>query len=118
MALFIFRMMNTSLLLRTLSTIGLGVSKLGASSNEDIKRIVDMAIEHGVNVIDTIVSDDRTVVPIIQAIQGKRDKVLLQMHLCIQYPRHTYSVTRSLETVKKAFQEELRNGEPTMPTSD
>lgn len=91
-----------------ISTIGLGVSKLGASSNEDIKRIVDMAIEHGVNVIDTIVSDDRTVVPIIQAIQGKRDKVLLQMHLCIQYPRHTYSVTRSLETVKKAFQEELR----------
>lgn len=36
------------------------------------------------------------------------DKVLLQMHLCIQYSRHTYSVTRSLETVKKAFQEELR----------
>ena len=39
---------------------------MGASSNEDIKRIVDMAIEHGVNVIDTIVSDDRTVVPIIR----------------------------------------------------
>lgn len=91
-----------------ISKIGLGVSKLGASSNDDIRRIVDMAIDRGVNVIDTIVSDDRTVEPIVRAIQGRRDKVLLQMHLCIQYPRHTYSVTRSLDTVKKAFQEELR----------
>lgn len=90
-----------------ISTIGLGVSKLGASSNEDIRRIADMAIDRGVNIIDTIVSDDRSVVPIVQAIKGKRDKVLLQMHLCIRYPHHTYSVTRSLETVKTAFQEEL-----------
>lgn len=91
-----------------ISSIGVGASNLGMSSDKDIERIIDIALDRGVNFIDTIVSDDRSVAPVAKAIQGKRDKVLLQMHIGAHYPRHIYSITRNPETAKKAFQEELR----------
>lgn len=91
-----------------ISSIGVGVSNLALSGDKDIERMIDIALERGVNFIDTIVSDERSIFPVARAIQGKREQVLLQMHLGAHYPRHVYAMTRNLETVKKGFQEELR----------
>lgn len=91
-----------------ISSIGVGASNLGMSPDKDIERIIDMALENGVNFVDTIVSDDRSVTPVTRALAGRRDKTMLQMHIGAHYPQHVYTITRNLDTVKKGFQEELR----------
>lgn len=91
-----------------ISTIGIGAGSLRESEPEEIKEIIRYGMDHGINLIDTVMSDTRAAEPIAQALKGQRDDMILQMHLGAVYPGGIYSRTRSLPKLRRGFEQELR----------
>lgn len=90
------------------STIGIGSSALYESSGDEIRRLFDYAAERGVNLVDTVMSDFESAAYMGQAMKGKRDKFVTQMHIGATYPNGTYTRTRDLAEVKKGFELQLK----------
>lgn len=91
-----------------ISTIGFGVGNLEYVSDNEIERIFSVGIERGMNFLDTCMSTDTAAYPIAKVIKGKREKLLLQNHFCISYPKGGYERVRDLNGVKDAFTKELK----------
>lgn len=90
------------------STIGIGAGSLRESGPEEIKEIIGFGMDHGINLIDTVMPDTRAAEPIAQALQGRRDEMIMQIHLGAVYPGGTYSRTRSLSKLRRGFENELK----------
>ena len=90
------------------STIGIGSGPLGASSGDEIRRLFDYAADRGINLVDTVMSDFGPAAYMGQAMKGKREKFVTQMHIGATYPNGTYTRTRDLAEVKKGFELQLR----------
>lgn len=91
-----------------ISTIGIGAGSLHESRPQEIKDIISYGMEHGINLIDTVMYDSSAVEPIEQALKGQRDEMIMQMHLGAVYPKGTYSRTRVLSKLKRGFEQELK----------
>lgn len=92
----------------SVSTLGLGSDELHETSSCEIERIINVALDNGINFMDTVMSNDSAALPIANALRGRRERMIMQFHLCATYPRHAYSRTQKLDKVKKGFTEELR----------
>lgn len=92
----------------SVSTVGLGSGELREASATEIEQIVNVALDNGVNFMDTVMSNDSAVEPVASALRGRRERMIMQIHLCATYPKHVYSRTRNLDKVKKGFTAELR----------
>lgn len=90
------------------STIGIGGGYLRESSAEEIEKIISVAMERGVTLIDTVMNDDAAIDPIARALRGKREKMLTQMHFGISYPGGVYARTRNSKNVQRAFEGQLK----------
>lgn len=90
------------------STIGIGAGSLHEATPQDIKDIISYGMEHGINLMDTVMYDSRAAEPIAQALKGQRDEMIMQMHLGAVYPKGTYSRTRVLSKLQKGFTQELK----------
>ncbi|WAI01555.1 aldo/keto reductase [Methanogenium organophilum] len=90
------------------STIGIGAGSLRESGPEEIRKIINSGMEHGINLIDTVMSDTSAAEPIAQALKGRRDEMIMQIHLGAVYPHETYSRTRSLSELQRGFEGELK----------
>jgi Predicted oxidoreductases of the aldo/keto reductase family len=90
------------------STIGIGAGSLYKASPQEIKEIISDSIDQGVNLMDTVMYDSSAAEPIAQALRGRRDKMIMQMHLGAVYPRVRYSRTRVFSKLQKGFEQELK----------
>lgn len=100
-----FAMPRTS---EKISTIGLGSSNLHESSPAQIENIVAYALDNGINITDTIMSNFSPAEAIGRALKGRRDKMLTQMHIGAIYPNQVCTRTRDLSQTRQGFEQQLK----------
>lgn len=91
-----------------ISTIGIGASALHESSEAQIEKMIAYASEQGINLIDTVMSNFGPAEAMGRALKGRRDKIMMQMHIGVTYPRQTYTRTRDLKQVQQGFEQQLK----------
>lgn len=99
---------------RTLGRTGLRVSEIGLGgewfnglSQEESTAIVDTAIENGINYIDVFMPQAPTRDHLGAALKDRRDKFMIQGHLCTIYEEGQYTRTRDIEKTKHSFRDLL-----------
>lgn len=102
--------MNYRILGRTglkVSEIGLGGEWFNGLSFEESIDIVDAAEQNGINYIDIFMPQTPTRDHLGGALKGRRDKFIIQGHLCTIYEDGQYTRTRDIEKTKRSFQDLL-----------
>ena len=100
---------------RTLGRTGLKVSEIGMGcegflekSYDEVKEFVDIMEENGVNCIDIYASNPVFRSNLGKALKGRREKFVLQAHICSIWQDGQYKRTRDEKEVREGFEEELR----------
>lgn len=95
---------------RTLGRTGLTVSEIGLGSEAFVKQtaedgvaLVNAAIDAGVNYFDLFNPEPHVRDVFGLAMQGRRDKFIMQAHLCSAWIDGQYKRTRDMDQVKAAF---------------
>ena len=94
-----------------ISAIGLGMGSVHESSDAEIGRMVERALEAGVNFFDGVPSVWRPLAAYGRVLEGVRRDVYLQVHLGAVYEtgsERKYGWSLSLEKMKRTFADELR----------
>ncbi len=99
---------------RKLGNTGLSVSVIGMGCegmNEDdcrmTNKLFDAAERLGINYFDLYASDPKLRAAIGKAMKGRREKFVVQSHLCSVWKDGQYCRTRDLEETKRGFEEML-----------
>ncbi len=90
------------------SEIGMGCEGLLGKSYEQVKEFVDKMEALGVNCIDLYTPNPEVRANLGRAMEGRRDKFILQSHLCSIWENGQYLRTRDINKVKAGFEEMLR----------
>ena len=91
-----------------ISVVGLGMGSIHNSSEADIVRTVHAAIDGGINYMDFVPSKASAFDGYAKALRGKRDKVMLQMHIGADYSRGEYGWTTDPEVSKRELEARMR----------
>ncbi len=89
------------------SEIGLGGEWFNGKSAEQAKAIIDTAVEGGINFIDVFMPQAPTRDIIGDAIKGRREKFIIQGHLCTVFEDAQYGRTRDIAKTKASFNDLL-----------
>lgn len=89
------------------SEVGLGCEHLQGQPYENVKAVVDAALEGGVNILDVFMSEPQVRTDIGKALAGHREKVVLQGHICAAWKDGQYCRTRVTEEAKFFFEDFL-----------
>lgn len=89
------------------SEIGLGCEGFSEQNYGMTKALLDEAERSGVNYFDVYASDPQMRAAIGDALRGRREKFLIQSHICSVWKNGQYLRTRDLEEAKKGFEESL-----------
>ncbi len=89
------------------SVIGLGGEWFNDKPQTVVTTILDTAIENGVNYLDIFMPQPDTRTAIGNALKGRRDKMLIQGHLCTVFEDGQYERTRDIAKTKASFQDLL-----------
>lgn len=99
---------------RDLGATGLKVSEIGTGcegmlemAEEEIRSYVDVLEERGVNCIDLYAPNPEFRTGLGKALAGRREKFVLQGHLCSVWKDGQYKRTRNPEEVKAGFEDLL-----------
>ena len=95
---------NTGLMV---SEIGLGGEWLERHSAEEVKKIIEHCQESGINILDCWMSAPEVRTNIGNAIEGSRDKWIIQGHIGSTWQNGQYVRSRDLIKVEEAFQDLL-----------
>ena len=97
---------------RALGNTGLMVSEIGMGCegfNENDYRMTgplfDLAEKYGVNYFDLYASDPQLRAAVGDALQGRREKFIIQSHICSVWKNGQYLRTRDLAETKAGFEE-------------
>ncbi|MDD3402874.1 MAG: aldo/keto reductase [Hespellia sp.] len=90
------------------SEIGMGCEGFLEKPYEQVKEFVDRMEEYGVNCIDLYAPNPEFRVNLGKALEGRREKFVLQAHLCSVWKNGQYKRTRDIEEVKEGFAEQLK----------
>ena len=100
---------------RTLGRTGLSVSEIGmgcegfvGKSADEVRLLVDAMERFGVNCIDLYSPDPELRRNLGEALRGRREKFVLQTHLCSVWRDGQYKRTRDMDEVKTGFADALR----------
>lgn len=100
---------------RELGATGIKVSEIGIGCEgflnrpyEEVKAYVDAMEEYGINCIDLYAPNEQFRKNLGEAMKGRREKFVLQAHLCNVWRNEQYLRTRKLDEVKTGFEEQLR----------
>lgn len=103
---------------RTLGRTGLRVSEIGigcegfiGKTAEQVKEMVDIMEENGVNCIDLYSPNPDMRSHLGQVMRGRRGRFILQAHLCAVWKNGQYKRTRNLAEVKEGFADLLERFE-------
>ena len=90
-----------------ISAVGIGGEWLVGKSPEEVAAVIDEAISAGMNYIDIFMPDPAVRTNIGLALKGRRDKMMIQGHLCTVFEDGQYKRTRDIEQVKSSFSDLL-----------
>jgi predicted aldo/keto reductase-like oxidoreductase len=90
------------------SEIGMGCEGFVDKSFEEVKAMVDAMEAGGVNCIDLYSPNPDFRTNLGRALQGRREKFVLQAHLCTVWKDGQYKRTRNMEEVRASFDDQLR----------
>ena len=100
---------------RKLGSTGLMVSEIGLGCEGMLEddcsmcaKLFDRADQQGINYFDLYASDPKLRAAIGEALKGRRDRFIIQSHLCSIWEDGQYLRTRDLEKTKAGFEEMLR----------
>ncbi len=87
--------------------IGMGCEGFEGKSKEQVKEFVDLMEKEGVNCIDLYSPNPQLRSALGEALRGRREKFILQGHLCTIWKNEQYKRTRDMEEVKVGFADQL-----------
>lgn len=90
------------------SEIGMGCEGFVDKSYEQVKAFVDKMEESGVNGIDLYAPNPDMRSNLGRALAGRRDRFILQAHLCTIWKDGQYKRTRKISEVKEGFEDQLK----------
>ena len=90
------------------SEIALGCEGFLGKTKEEYKAMVDRAFELGINFIDMYTSNPEFRDNFGYAIKGRRDKIVLQGHICSVWENGQYLRTRDINKTKAGFEDQLK----------
>lgn len=90
------------------SEIGMGCEGFVEKSLEEVRAMVDIMEAAGINCIDLYSPNPAFRSNLGQALRGRRERFVLQAHLCAAWKDGQYVRTRKLEEVREAFEDQLR----------
>lgn len=96
---------NTGLMV---SEIGMGCEGFGEDECRQTKVLFDAAEELGINYFDLYTSDPAIRASVGEALIGRREKFIIQSHICSVWKNGQYKRTRDICEVKAAMEEMLR----------
>lgn len=89
--------------------LGLGMGGIQNSTDDEIEKVVRIAIENGINFFDLCAGGKNVYRPFGRAIKGQRDKVFFQLHFGAVYnEKGEYGWSRDLSLIKETFEWELQ----------
>ena len=88
--------------------VGLGAEHLDEKPYAVVEETIHAALDNGMNIIDVFMPGEEVRRNIGKALAGRRDKVLLQGHICSVDLNRQYDISRDLPTAKKYFENLLR----------
>ena len=96
---------------RTLGRTGLQVSEIGLGcegfkeeNGQMTARLIDIADQAGINLIDLYTPDPLVRKSLGEALKGRRDRFVLQAHLCSIWKNGQYQRTRDPDEVQEGFE--------------
>lgn len=89
----------------SVSEVGFGCEHLQGMDYNSIKDIIDLVLEKGINIFDIFMSEPEVRSNIGKALQGRRDKVILQGHIGAVWQEGQYTRSRNLDDCKYYFQD-------------
>ncbi|MBQ6077907.1 MAG: aldo/keto reductase [Clostridia bacterium] len=95
---------NTGLLV---SEIGMGCEGFSENNCAMTKELFDLAERKGINYFDLYASDPKLRSAVGNALEGRREKIIIQSHICSVWKNGQYLRTRNLAEVKEGFSEML-----------
>lgn len=95
---------NTGL---AVSEIGLGCEGFSEDGYRNTRRLLDEAELYGINYFDLYASDPKVRAAVGEALLGRREKFMIQSHICSVWKDGQYKRTREIREVKEGMQEML-----------
>ena len=90
------------------SIIGLGTEHLDNKPYETVEAVINAAMDRGINMMDLFMPGETVRRNIGRALAGRRDKMLIQGHICSTDINEQYDISRDLKTIRKYFENLLR----------
>ena len=91
----------------TVSAISLGCEHMQGKDYELIKTVIDAALENGVNFLDVFMSEPNVRTNIGRALEGRREKVMIQGHIGSCWVDGQYKVSRDISECIEYFEDLL-----------
>ena len=89
------------------SEIGMGCEGLEEKPYEQVKAFINLMEQAGVNCIDLYAPNPEMRSNLGRALAGRRDRFILQAHLCTVWKDGQYKRTRDLQEVTESFADQL-----------
>lgn len=89
------------------SEIALGCEGFIGKTPEEFKEMIDRAMELGINFIDMYTPNPEFRDNLGMAMKGRREKLVLQGHICSVWENGQYLRTRDVKKAKEAFEDQL-----------
>ena len=90
------------------SIIGLGCEHLDRKPYATVEETIHAAIDHDINFMDVFIPGQIVRNNIGRALANKRDKMIIQGHICSTDIREQYDISRDLKICKKFFENLLK----------
>ena len=89
------------------SEIGLGCEGFAEDECRNTKRLLDEAESQDINYFDLYASDPKVRASVGEALRGRREKFMIQSHVCSVWKDGQYKRTRNIDEVKAGMEEML-----------
>lgn len=90
------------------SEIALGCEGFMGKGRDEFVRMLDRALELGINFIDMYTPNPEFRDNLGVAIQGRREQIVLQGHICSVWENGQYLRTRNMKKARAAFEDQLQ----------
>ena len=89
------------------SEIGMGCEGFAENNCQNAKVLLDLAEESGINYFDLYTSNPEVRSSVGKALTGRREKFIIQSHICSVWKDGQYKRSRNITEVKEGFEEML-----------
>lgn len=89
------------------SEIGMGCEGFAEDDCRNAKILFDLAEETGINYFDLYTSNPEVRASVGKALTGRREKFIIQSHICSVWKNGQYKRSRNIDEVKAGFEEML-----------